>query len=311
MIKGNATKGHMAALITILIWGTTFISTKVLLRTFTPIEILFARFVIGFLALLIIRPKHLRLSARRQEWLFVAAGISGITLYYLLENIALTLTAAGNVGIIITIAPFFTALLSAVFLKSEKPRLQFYIGFVAAIAGVALISYNGSSALELNPVGDLLAILAAMAWSVYSILTRKISELGYNTVQTTRRIFQYGLLFMLPILFLMDFHLEPAQFTSAVNIGNILFLGFGASALCFVTWNSAVRLLGAIKTSVYIYLVPVVTVAASALILYEPLTPVLIIGAILTLIGLWLSETKLFERGEKHGQPKHQMRPGN
>lgn len=109
----------------------------------------------------------------------------------------------------------------------------------------------------------------------------------------------------------MDFHLELAQFTSAVNIGNILFLGFGASALCFVTWSTAAGLLGAARTSVYIYLVPVVTVAASALVLREPLTPVLIIGAMLTLIGLWLSETKLFERGKEHGQPKHEMRHGH
>ena len=309
--KNKSSIGHIAALVTILIWGTTFISTKVLLRAFTPIEILFTRFMIGYVALLIFYPRRLHLANNRQEWLFVAAGISGITLYYLLENIALTLTTASNVGIIITIAPFFTALLSAMFLKSDKPSAQFYGGFLTAIAGVALISYNGSSALELNPTGDFLAALAAVAWAVYSILTRKISELGYHTVQTTRRIFMYGLLFMLPIMFLMDFDLKSAHFVSGVNIGNILFLGFGASALCFVTWNTAVKLLGAVKASVYIYLVPVVTVATSVLILDEPLTPILITGAALTLIGLWLSETKLFERGKKYGSSKHKMRHGH
>ncbi|MCC8122008.1 MAG: DMT family transporter [Oscillospiraceae bacterium] len=286
----SAATAHIAALVTILIWGTTFISTKVLLRTFTPIEILFTRFAIGFVALMIFYPKRLRLTHRRQEWLFVAAGISGITLYYLFENIALTLTTASNVGIIITIAPFFTALLSVFFLRAEKPRAPFYIGFVAALFGVTLVSYNGSSTLALNPAGDLLAVLAAVTWSVYSILTRKISELGYNTVQTTRRVFVYGLVFMIPMLFLMDFHPKLAYFTSAVNLGNILFLSLGASALCFVTWNVAVKRLGAVKTSVYIYLVPIVTVTASVLVLHEPLTPVLVIGAAFTLVGLWLSE---------------------
>lgn len=289
--------GHITALITILIWGMTFISTKILLVTFTPIEILFIRFVIGFVALLAIYPRRLILAEKRQECLFAAAGISGITVYYLLENIALTLTTASNVGIIITIAPFFTALLSSMFLKSEKPNSQFYIGFLAAIAGVALISYSGSSTFQLNPIGDLLAMLAAVAWAIYSILTRKISTLGYNTIQTTRRIFMYGLLFMLPMLFYTDFHLETGDFASMTALGNLLFLGLGASALCFVTWNSAVKLLGAIKTSVYIYLVPVVTVAASVMILDEPLTASLIIGTVLILVGLWLSQTKLFERG--------------
>lgn len=285
--------GHFFSVITILIWGTTYISTKVLLRSFTPIEILFIRFLIGFFVLLLIVPQRLKLAGLRQEWLFAAAGLSGITLYYLLENIALTYTTASNVGIIITIAPFFTSLLSGWFLKSEKPGLQFYIGFIAAMAGVAIISYNGSSTLQLNPVGDLLAVLAAAAWAVYSILIRKISDLGYNTIQTTRRIFLYGLLLMLPMLYFMDFRLGIERFANPVNLGNILFLGFGASAICFVTWNTAVKLLGAVKTSVYIYLVPLVTVVTSVLILKEPLTIVLITGAVLTLLGLWLSETKV------------------
>lgn len=290
----TATFGHFSAVVTIIIWGTTFISTKVLLRTLTPIEILFTRFLIGFAVLLLFYPKRLRLTDRRQEFFFIAAGVSGITLYYLLENIALTITTAGNVGIIITIAPFFTALLSALFLKSEKPKWQFYTGFGAALIGIGLISYNGNS-LQLNPAGDLLAVLAAAAWAVYSILTRKISELGYNTIQTTRRVFGYGLLFMLPMLFYMGFRLEPDQFATVANLSNILFLGLGASALCFVTWNTAVRLLGAVQTSVYIYLVPVVTVAVSVIVLKEPLTPFLIVGASLTIIGLWLSETRIFE----------------
>lgn len=283
--------GHLSALVTILIWGTTFISTKVLLRVFSPVEILFIRFLIGFAALLILYPRPLKLSDRRQEWLFMAAGASGITLYYLLENIALTMTAASNVGIVIAVAPFFTALLSALFLKTEKPGKQFYIGFAVAIAGVGLISYNASHALELNPIGDLLALLAALMWAVYSILTRKISNLGYNTIQTTRRVFCYGLLLMLPLLLVMDFHLHPKSFASPIIIGNLLFLGFCASALCFVTWGTAVRRLGAVKTSVYIYLVPVVTLVTSVLVLSEPLTPALVIGAVLTLAGLGLSET--------------------
>jgi len=301
--KHTAPLGHLYAFLTILIWGTTFISTKILLRSFTPIEILFIRFFIGFCALLLFYPHKLKVTDRRQELLFIAAGISGITLYFLLENIALTYTSASNVGIIVTIAPFFTALLSGWFLKSEKPKFQFYIGFLAAIAGIILISYSGSSTLKLNPAGDLLAISAAAAWAVYSILTRKISQLGYHTLLTTRRIFFYGLLFMLPIVFYTDVDFSVKKLTSFINLGNILFLGLIASALCFVTWNTAVRILGAVKTSVYIYLVPVVTVAFSVLILHEPLTPVLMVGAILTLTGLWLSETKVFER-KKHPSNK-------
>jgi Permeases of the drug/metabolite transporter (DMT) superfamily len=297
--RNSTAAGHLIAFATIVFWATTYISTKVLLVSFTPIEILFTRFIIGFIALTLINPKPLKSGGYKNELLFVAAGATGVTLYYLLENFSLTLTTASNAGIIITVAPFFTALLSCIFLKSEKPRAQFYLGFVTAIVGIAIIDYSGTTEFALNPMGDLLALLAAVAWAVYSIITRKISRLGFDTVRSTRKTFMYGLLFMTPMVFIMDFSPDPALLASPVNIGNLLFLGLGASAMCFVTWNLAVKLIGAVKTSVYIYLTPVVTVATSVLILHEPLTPALVFGAALTLAGLWLSETKLFDKFSK------------
>ncbi|MBO5093893.1 MAG: DMT family transporter [Lachnospiraceae bacterium] len=281
--------GHLAAFITFLIWGTTFISTKVLLADFKPIEILFFRFVLGFLALLIVYPRRMRGTDRRQEAVFTAAGLCGVCLYYLLENIALTYTTASNVGVIISIAPFFTAMLAHLFSKEEKLRTNFFIGFFVAMAGIFLISFNGAK-MQLSPVGDLLAAAAAVLWACYSMLTRKISGFGYHTVQTTRRVFAYGLLFMLPALFLSGCRTTAARFANPVYLGNLIFLGLGASALCFVTWNTAVKILGAVKTSVYIYLVPVITVAASVLILKEKVTVMSGIGTVLTLIGLFFSE---------------------
>lgn len=298
-MEQNRAAGHFSALLTILIWGTTFISTKVLLVDFQPVEILFFRFVMGLLALLVVYPHRMKGTTVKQEFTFVAAGLCGVCLYYMLENIALTYTMASNVGVIISVAPFFTAILAHLFLKQEeKLRANFFIGFVVAMAGIALISFNGST-LRLNPVGDLLALLAAFLWACYSILTRKISGFGYNTILTTRRVFFYGLLFMIPALFLFDFKLDLGRFTNMTNLLNILFLGLGASALCFVTWNFAVRLLGALQTSIYIYLVPIITVTASVLILHEPFTWMTGMGTALTLAGLLLSEGKSFKKEEK------------
>ena len=299
-MENNTAKGHLAALLTVIIWGTTFISTKVLLADFQPIEILFFRFLMGLLALVIIYPRRLKQTGFRREIVFIAAGLCGVCLYYLLENIALTYTMASNVGVIISVAPFFTAILSHLFLKrEEKLRGNFFIGFFAAMFGIGLISFNGAS-LQLNPIGDLLALLAAFLWACYSILTRKISDYGYNTILTTRRIFFYGLLFMIPALFLFDFKLDLSRFVNPVYLLNILFLGLGASALCFVTWIFAVKVLGAVKTSIYIYLVPVITVAASVLIIHEPFTWITGIGTVLTLAGLFISERKRSKNTEKH-----------
>lgn len=292
MKENNSAMGHMSAFVTILIWGTTFISTKILLTNFKPIEILFYRFCIGLLVLLIVYPHRLKRTSKKQELTFAAAGLCGVMLYYLLENIALTYTNASNVGVIISIAPFFTAILANWLLDGEKPGANFFIGFFAAIIGIILISFNGSTILRLNPIGDLLALLAAIVWAVYSILSKKISQFEYSTIQTTRRVFCYGLTFMLPMLFLFRFEWGLERFTHPASIFNIMFLGLGASALCFVTWNLSVKILGAVKTSIYIYMVPVITVATSIIVLNEKITWMSASGTVLTLAGLFISERK-------------------
>lgn len=295
------TAGHLVALLTIVIWGTTFISTKILLTDFQPVEILFFRFMMGFLILFMAHPQRLKTADYKQELTYAAAGLCGICLYYLLENIALTFTLASNVGVIISVAPFFTAILAHLFMKSEdKLRVQFFVGFFVAVAGIILISFHGSK-LELNPVGDLLAVAAALIWACYSILTRKISSFGYPVILSTRRTFFYGILFMIPTLLFFDFQPDLFRFANIAYLFHIVYLGAGASALCFVTWNFAVKELGAIKTSVYIYMVPVITVVTSALFLHERLTLLAGTGTILTLIGLFLSEYKAERKGIKNG----------
>ena len=241
-MKNETALGHVLTLMTIIIWGTTFVSTKVLLEAFTPIEILFFRFTLGYLSLWAIYPRKGTYGTLRQELLFAAAGLCGVTLYFLLENIALTYTFASNVGVIISIAPFFTAFLANWLLDGEPLRKRFFVGFAAALTGIILIGLNGNFVL------------------------------------------------MLPALFIFDCRLGLERFASPVNTLNLLYLGFGASALCFVTWNWAVRILGAVKTTVYIYLVPVVTVVSSVIILHETITPLAIVGTALTLTGLIVSQ---------------------
>lgn len=284
-MKSETARGHLAAFVTILIWGTTFISTKVLLRVFAPIEILLIRFVIGYAALWCVRPRRLKAGDKKQEWYFAAAGLCGITLYYLLENIALTYTLASNVGVIISIAPFFTAIFAWLFLHDRRPGARFLLSFLMAMAGIALLSFGKDASLQVNPIGDLLGVAAAVIWAAYSILTKKISGFGHDTILTTRRIFFYGLIFMIPISFGMGVHMEMRDMAVSGVVPNLLFLGLGASALCFVTWNTAVKHLGSVKTSVYIYMVPVITAVTSAVILHETLTTTAVCGIVLTLAG--------------------------
>lgn len=301
MKHGTSAAGHLAAFLTITIWGTTYIATKILLKDFSPYEILFIRFIIGYFALLLIRPHSLKTRCVREELLFIAAGFCGVTMYFLLENVALTYTLASNAGVIVSASPFFTAVIAHFFLKEERLRPHFFLSFAIAILGIALITFNGCFNLKLNPKGDLLVLTACIFWAVYSVLMRKISVLGYHNVSCTRRIFFYGLLFMIPFLFRAGFHPVPSHFAEPANLFNILFLGLGASALCFVTWNWSVGVLGPVKTSAYIYLVPVITLVVSFLVLHENITPAALLGTFLTLTGLFLSERGL-GKGKQYKQ---------
>ncbi len=288
--KRTAAMGHLSALAAILIWGSTYISTKTLLIDFRPLEILMLRFSIGFVTLFLMHPRAVRTKSWKEEMLFALAGLCGVTLYFLLESIALTYTLASNVGVIVSMAPFFTAVLSHFMLRGERFRPQFFLGFVVALTGIFLIGYNANEVLRLNPLGDVLALLAALAFALYSVLMRKITSFGYHTIGCTRRVFLYGLLFMVPAAFQMDFSPDLQRILNGANLFHLLFLGLFASALCFAIWNWAVGVLGAVKTTLYIYIVPVVTILAAATVLHETVTPLALLGAFLALAGMFIAE---------------------
>lgn len=298
MNENKLTQGHLYALFTIFIWSTTFISTKILLNNFSPIEIMFFRLIIAYFVLLLIKPKFLKYKNFKEEFTFMGAGLCGVTLYFIFQNIALKYALASIVGILISVSPFFTALLSHFFLKDEELRANFFIGFLLSIIGIIIVSFNGNYTLKLDPLGDILSILSALVWSIYSILMKKVSKYNYNNIQCTRKIFFYGIIFLIPTLKFFDFRFDLFRFYSMSNLLNTLYLGLGASALCFVTWNYAVSILGTIKTSIYIYIVPIITILVSVIVLHEKITLTSLFGILLILLGLYLSENKklLFKR---------------
>ena len=233
-----AVRGHVLALVTVLVWAVTFVSTKVLLVHLAPHRDP-------------VLPLHDRLrrappccarascacgGSRRSAW-FMLAGATGVTLYYLLENIALTFTTASIVGVVVAAAPLFTGIASAVVLK-ERLRAPFFAGFAVAMAGVCLVSFSGGTAGltgegglgQTGLVGVALALAAAGTWAAYSIVTKKLSTFGYDSILVTRRTFAWGLAFMLPTLPVLGFSPDWASLAAPEMWGNLVFLGLGASA---------------------------------------------------------------------------------
>lgn len=289
--------GHILAIFTVAVWGATFVSTKVLLRHFTAEEILFLRFFMGFLALWLVQPKIMKLQKKSHILYFVGAGLTGLVLYYLCENIALGYGDASLIGVIVSSAPLFSAIFSAIFLK-EHIKAGFFVGFTVSMCGLIILSWTAQST-GVQFKGVILALIGAVSWSIYSVLTRKISLLGYPTFGSTRYIFLFGVLLMIPVAVFRGFRINAVLTMDIVSLANLMFLGFCASALCFVTWNFAVKQIGVVRTAVYIYASPVITVVLAAIVLGERMNRNQIIGTILVLSGLVLSEGRFLGRKEE------------
>ena len=289
MNNTNRPLGYLFAVFTITVWGSTFISSKVLLQYFTPAQIMLTRFLLAYGALWLLRPKKLELTAK-QEILFFLLGLSGCSVYFYTENTALVYTLASNVSIIVAAAPIFTAIL-AHFSGVERFRRSTLWGFLVAFSGVILVVFNGTFVLKLNPLGDLLALAAALCWAIYSVLLRS-GATGMNSLLVTRRTLFWGILSAIPMVLMEGAPYSFHMLLSPTVAGNFLFLGLIGSGLCFVLWNLAFYHLGIVTTNTFIYVQPFITIVVGWLFLSEPISPLALLGAVLITVGVVVSQHK-------------------
>ena len=275
--------GYLFAGITILIWGSTFISSKRLLDVYTPAQIMLTRFLLAYAALWLLRPRTLKCSLK-EELVFILLGLSGCSVYFYTENSALHYTLASNVSIIVAAAPIFTAIL-AHFAGLERFRSGTLHGFLIAFAGVILVVCNGTFVLKLNPKGDLLALAAALCWAVYSVLIRKLDD-DLDSLLITRRTLFWGLLTAIPMALLEGAPNPVAPQLTPVIAGNFLFLGLLGSGLCYILWNRAFVYLGVVTTNSFIYIQPFITILVGRIFLQEPISPLALVGAGLITAGV-------------------------
>lgn len=288
--------GYLFALFTIVVWGSTFISSKKLLTVYTPSQIMLTRFLLAYCALWLLRPRKLTLT-RKQEAAFFLLGLSGCSIYFYTENTALTYTLASNVSIIVATAPIFTATL-AHFAGEERFRRSTLWGFLVAFTGVVLVVCNGTFVLKLNPRGDFLAMAAAACWAVYSVLLRRVSQ-GLDPILVTRRTLFWGAVTAIPLVLLEGAPYPTAPLLTPVVAGNFLFLGLIGSGLCYVLWNKAFHLLGVVATNNFIYLNPFVTIVVARIFLDEPISPLALLGAVLITVGVVVSQRPSKKQMEK------------
>lgn len=280
--------GHFLALLSVGIWSSLYVSVKILLEAFNPLELLFLQSILGYGFLWIAKPKVLKIPLK-SEVFFALCGLFGITIYNLFLNLAMERTLASNVSVIIATAPLFAGIFSFCF-KIEKPYLNFFIGFVVAIIGVYLLNFG--EPLKINLLGDMLAFISAAGWGAYAVLVAKVMDFKFDIYLTTRRILFWGIIFMLPSFVWMDFSPNLNALKEPKIALNLFFVALFASMLCFVAWNRATNLIGIVKTNIYVYLTPVFTIIASIVILGERLGIIAFVGVALVLLGVLVAEYK-------------------
>ncbi len=279
---------HLLAVAVVAIWGYTFVSTKLLIVAgLSPSQIMLYRFAIAYICMAVIAPRPLFARSWRDELLTVLAGVMGGSLYFVTENSALALSLTSNVAIIIASTPIFTQIASHLLLPGEQMTRRALTNSLFAFAGVILVVYNGQIVLEVNPIGDLLALVASISWALYTVFIRKLDKRGYTTKFITRKIFFYGVVTMLPIFLFIPITPSPASMLLESRVlVPLLFLAVAASFFCFFAWGYIVEKIGAAASAPYIYMVPLVSLVSAAIVLKEPITPLAIAGMGLILFGV-------------------------
>ena len=281
---------HLIALLTIIIWSNTFVSSKILLHNgLSPAEIFAIRFALAYVAIIPFTHSKLWCDNLKDELLMLVLGATGGALYFLAENTALKYTGVSNVCLLVCSAPLLTALLARWFGKSEKTSSRLITGSLIAFAGAALVIVEDWKHMQLKLLGDMLALCGALSWAVYQLIIKRMCG-KYSTVFITRKVFAYGLL-TIAVFFVFDHPSFPLDsMLHPVVAGNLLFLGIIASGLCFWVWNIVIDHLGAVATSAYIYLQPLFAAITASFVLGEPITGAVVAGAVLIIAGVYWAE---------------------
>ena len=284
---------HLVAFLVVVVWGTTFVFTKLLLIAgLTAAQIFVLRFIVAYMLLLVyaLTRKQFRwfASSWQDELLMLALGITGGSLYFLTENSAMIYTTTTNTSLIVCLCPLFAALLAALFYRSQRLHGIQIVGSVVAAIGVIVVVLNGHFVLHLSPLGDSLAFVACLCWAFYSLIMIPAGQ-RYDTLFITRKVFFYGLVSMIPYFLFVEPDLPSLSVVLRPDVlANLLFLGCVASMLCYLAWNWVIKKLGAVIATNYVYFNPVTTVIFAWLILSERITIYFLIGTLLILTGMYL-----------------------
>jgi drug/metabolite transporter (DMT)-like permease len=285
------TKAVLKALFAVSVWGASFVATKIALQYVPPTALVWMRFAMGviILGLAVGLTKEFSLPRGRDWWYFALLGFLGITFHQWLQSTALVTAQASTTSWIVASSPIFMAILGVVFLKEYLAWYQAG-GIVLAALGVLIVVSKGDfsavSAGNFGDPGDLLILISALNWAVFSTISRS----GLKRHSATLMMFYvmtFGWLFS-SILFLASPGIRRIPQIPCDGWLAIVFLGVFCSGIAYIFWYGALKVLPVAQTGAFLYIEPIITVIVAALVIHEAVSLPSLVGGFAILFGVWL-----------------------
>jgi len=278
-------------LVTMVIWGSTFVVTKGINDQVQPFTLAFVRVAIGAIVLFACALVRQAQGGAHSRWsalpwgTMVTMGLIGVVLYYAVFNYSLVYTSASQGALVQSCIPAMTALVAVVWLREHASGLR-WTGIALSMAGILIVfsggdAQSGSGSL----LGNVLMFASAVLWGVYTSMAKRVAT--YDAIQVTAGIIGAGALMLLP---LAGFELAAAGLPMVDLRGwlGMAYLGAGASGLAYMMYSAALKHMDASEAGVYTNLIPIVGVIMGVM-LGEPLSLRAILGGAVVLVGVWLT----------------------
>lgn len=284
-----------------LIWGASYVVTKVALPDMEPFTLLLVRLVLGTAVLWPFARRHgfrPRLALKKE---FVVFGFTGMVLHLGFEILGLRFTSASSAVLIIATAPVVTVAFS-IWLLGETVNRRQVVGIALSIVGVVLITgAQTSGGYPLSWLGNLLVFAGVVTWGVYTVQGKRMASHHPWLVSTTAAT-SAAILLTIPLAAL-EIAFEGPPRVTAGGIAAVVYLGVFAQAIAYGLWNLALEHVDASVAGPYVNLVPVIGVLL-ALAVGETLTPLQIAGGLTVALGVWLNHRGSPSRKEQAAVPE-------